>query len=639
MCLLRALAPCVWARSAPAGRGSAQRRTCIHLGARDNVGAGRTYAQSPNSAVGLPVPTKPERLQPGPAPNLARMTGPADVLTDRLQRALGAAFGPEYAATDPVLRPSQFADFQANVALALAKRLGSSPRAVAERPGRAPRRRGRLPAPPRSAARASSTSRCAATGWPSGRPRWPTTPGSASRRRSRRSSRSTTPRPTSPRRCTSGTCAPPSSATRWPARWSTSGHRVVRQNHIGDWGTPFGMLIEHLLDVGEDSARGRGRWSTDPNAFYQAARAKFDPADDGGFADRARRRVVALQAGDPDTLRLWQELIDLSTSYFNSIYADARRHAHRRGPGRASRRYNDELAGICDELEAAGIATVSDGALCVFLDGYTGREGKPVPLIIRKSDGGYGYATTDLATDPAPGPRPQRGPASSTSIGAPQALHLQMVFDDRAQGRLAARRRRGRARPDRQRARPRRQDPQDPQRRAGPADARCSTRRSSGPRAVLAEARPELARRRARGDRPPGRHRRGEVRRPVGRPRQRVHLRLRPDGWRSPATPAPTCSTPRRGSARSCARPRGRHPPSGRSIAASTEEAERALALALLGFGEVVEQVGRHARAAPAVRLPLRPRPDVHHVLRARARCCKAADAGGRAPPGSRCAR
>ena len=96
------------------------------------------------------------------------------------------------------------------------------------------------------------------------------------------------------------------------------GHHVVRQNHIGDWGTPFGMLIEHLLDVGEDSAEAQALVDS-PNDFYQAARAKFE--GDAAFADRARRRVVALQGGDPDTLRLWQELLDLSKAYFNHIYA------------------------------------------------------------------------------------------------------------------------------------------------------------------------------------------------------------------------------------------------------------------------------------------------------------------------------
>jgi arginyl-tRNA synthetase len=118
------------------------------------------------------------------------------------------------------------------------------------------------------------------------------------------------------------------------------GHRVVRQNHIGDWGTPFGMLIEHLLDVGEDSAEA-GLLRTDPNAFYQAAREKFE--SDAAFAERARTRVVRLQAGDADTLRLWQELVDLSKAYFNRIYGAlgvGLRDEHLAGEST----YNDELA-------------------------------------------------------------------------------------------------------------------------------------------------------------------------------------------------------------------------------------------------------------------------------------------------------
>jgi arginyl-tRNA synthetase len=211
------------------------------------------------------------------------------------------------------------------------------------------------------------------------------------------------------------------------------GHNVIRQNHVGDWGTPFGMLIEHLLEVGEDSDEAR-LLVTDPNAFYQAARVKFDTAEKadpagsaGDFDVRARARVVKLQAGDEATLEHWQRLVDMSKAYFNKVYATlgvTLTDADLAGESM----YNDQLAKVCDELEAKGIATISDGALCVFLDGYTGREGKPVPLIIRKSDGGYGYATTDLATI-----KYRVGELHAHRvlyvIGAPQALHLNMVWD------------------------------------------------------------------------------------------------------------------------------------------------------------------------------------------------------------------
>jgi arginyl-tRNA synthetase len=211
------------------------------------------------------------------------------------------------------------------------------------------------------------------------------------------------------------------------------GHNVIRQNHIGDWGTPFGMLIEHLLEVGEDSEEAQ-LLLTDPNAFYQAARVKFDTAEKaepagsaGDFDVRARARVVKLQGGDEATLAHWQRLVDMSKAYFNKVYSTLGVTLTDDDLAGESM-YNDELAKVCDELEAKGIATISDGALCVFLDGYTGREGKPVPLIIRKSDGGYGYATTDLATIKYR-VRELHAHRVLYVIGAPQALHLNMVWD------------------------------------------------------------------------------------------------------------------------------------------------------------------------------------------------------------------
>ena len=348
------------------------------------------------------------------------------------------------------------------------------------------------------------------------------------------------------------------------------GHRVVRQNHIGDWGTPFGMLIEHLLEVGEDSPEAEALVD-DPNAFYQAARAKFDAssADDAeSFATRSRRRVVALQAGDPETLRLWQELIDLSTTYFNSIYS-ALDVTLTDDDLAGESTYNDELAGICDELEAAGIATVSDGALCVFLDGYTGREGKPVPLIIRKSDGGYGYATTDLATI-RHRVRDLHADRILYVVGAPQALHLRMVFETaRKAGWL----------PDDvevvhvQIGNVLGPDGKILKTRSG-APVRLRGAARGGGRAGRGRPRRGPARavgRRPGGHRAPGRDRRGEVRRPLGGARQRVHLRPRPDGLADRQHRPPTCSTPPPGSARSCARPA--RPPTARSCRPRTPSA------------------------------------------------------------------
>ena len=106
------------------------------------------------------------------------------------------------------------------------------------------------------------------------------------------------------------------------------GHEVIRDNHLGDWGTQFGMMIEHLLDVGEDTAEA-SLLHTDPNKFYQAARNAFE--NDPAFTERARRRLVQLQSGDPETLRLWQHLVDLSLDYLHRIYRQLARDADRRG--------------------------------------------------------------------------------------------------------------------------------------------------------------------------------------------------------------------------------------------------------------------------------------------------------------------
>ena len=171
------------------------------------------------------------------------------------------------------------------------------------------------------------------------------------------------------------------------------GHRVIRQNHLGDWGTNFGMLIEHLGDVGEDEASAELSLG-DLEAFYQQAKAKFDA--DPEFAERARQRVVALQGGDPATLARWQLLIDQSTSYFSAVYALlGARLTDDDIAGESF--YNPMLADVAADLEAKGLAVVDEGALCVFPPGFAGRDGRPFPLMVRKSDGGFGYDATDLA--------------------------------------------------------------------------------------------------------------------------------------------------------------------------------------------------------------------------------------------------
>lgn len=202
-----------------------------------------------------------------------------------------------------------------------------------------------------------------------------------------------------------------------------AGHRVVRENHVGDWGTNFGMLIEHLIDMGEETAAQRLSVG-DLDSFYRDARAAFDASPD--FQDRSRGRVVLLQSGDPETLRLWHVLVDQSVTYFQVVYdqldvlltpADVVGESF----------YNDQLPLVVEELDRAGLLVVSEGARCVFPDGFVNRDGTPLPLIVQKSDGGFGYAATDLAAL-----RDRFGRLGADLalyvVGAPQAQHLAMCF-------------------------------------------------------------------------------------------------------------------------------------------------------------------------------------------------------------------
>jgi arginyl-tRNA synthetase len=183
------------------------------------------------------------------------------------------------------------------------------------------------------------------------------------------------------------------------------------------------MLLEHLLDVGEEATYAQLA-AGEINAFYQAAKAKFDA--DPAFAERSRRRVVALQAGDPETLRLWGMLVADTKQYYNSVYA--RLGVTLTDADQAPESfYNPMLADVCDELQAAGVAVISDGALCAFPPGFTGRDGSPLPLILRKSDGGYGYGTTDMAAIRYR-VRDLHADRLIYVVGSEQAQHFEMVF-------------------------------------------------------------------------------------------------------------------------------------------------------------------------------------------------------------------
>ncbi len=176
------------------------------------------------------------------------------------------------------------------------------------------------------------------------------------------------------------------------------GYKVIRQNHVGDWGTQFGMLIAYLNDLAGDDTEGSAAETelADLEEFYRSSKQKFDA--DEAFADTARQQVVSLQSGDPATLEAWRRFRKISLSHCASVYrrlgvllteADVYGESE----------YNDDLSNVIADLRAADMLDESQGAQCVFLDEFLGKgdDGADLPLIVQKSDGGYLYATTDLA--------------------------------------------------------------------------------------------------------------------------------------------------------------------------------------------------------------------------------------------------
>ncbi len=196
---------------------------------------------------------------------------------------------------------------------------------------------------------------------------------------------------------------------------TAQGNRVKPQNHIGDWGTQFGMLVEQILFEGADATQ---MTLDDSVALYRRAQAHFK--SDEGFADAARHRVVALQSGDPQTREIWQALIEVSKRGFNETYERLGvRLTDDDLAGEST--YNDDLPLVVADLVDRGIAVRDKGALCVFVEGFE------TPLIVQKSDGGYGYATTDLAAI-----RHRVSDLGANRIiyvvGSPQAYHFEQVF-------------------------------------------------------------------------------------------------------------------------------------------------------------------------------------------------------------------
>ncbi|WP_437763924.1 arginine--tRNA ligase [Sorangium sp. So ce281] len=351
------------------------------------------------------------------------MADPVHALARAFQAAITTAFGAEHAAVDPSLRRSTHADYQANAAMALGKRLGRPPREVAaaivaalELDGIC--RKVEIAGPgfvnltledaylTRELAETAGGGRLGIA--PAAEPETVIVDYSG---------------PNAAKEMHVGHLRSTIIGDALARVLEALGHRVIRQNHLGDWGTPFGMLIEHMLDLGE-AAASQELSVGDLDAFYRQARAKFD--GDPAFAERSRRRVVRLQGGDEQTLALWRQLVRESTRYFESVYrrlgvtltdADFAGESF----------YNPMLPDVIEELGRKGLARESEGALCVFPAGFTGKGGEPLPLIVRKQDGGYGYATTDLAAI-----RHRLTTVGARRIvyvvGAPQSQHFAMVF-------------------------------------------------------------------------------------------------------------------------------------------------------------------------------------------------------------------
>jgi arginyl-tRNA synthetase len=348
------------------------------------------------------------------------MVDPLAVLRPRLESALSVAF-PEARDTDPALHRSVHADYQADLALGLARRLKRNPREVAAEVAAQLVRDDVLEA-----------AEVSGPGFINLRLR--TEYLTAEIGRMLGDERLGVDRPQSPGTVVIDYSAPNLAKDMHVGHLRSTiigdalarsleflGDRVIRQNHIGDWGTPFGMLIEQMID--EQAATGDAGMR-ELSTFYRAARVKFD--SEPGFADRARRRVVLLQSGDAETLALWRKLIALTMAFLERLYAKLNVTLKPEDVVGESA-YNPDLAPLVEDLERRGVAQISQGALCVFPPGFVGRNGEPLPLIVRKQDGGFGYGATDLAAI-----RHRLGKLGATRVlyvvGAPQQQHLAMVF-------------------------------------------------------------------------------------------------------------------------------------------------------------------------------------------------------------------
>lgn len=316
-------------------------------------------------------------------------------LKDRLEQALVAAFGSELSGTDPILVPAsnpKFGDYQANVAMSLTKRLSKPPRAIAE-----------------AIVQHLDVADLCET---------PTVAGPGfinlslkvsyleqQLRQIQSDERLGIPTTKQPKRTIVDFSSPNIAKEMHVGHLRSTiigdsiarvleflGHDVLRINHLGDWGTQFGMLIAHLKSAYPEALTTANALALgDLTTFYKQAKQRFD--EDEAFRETARLEVVALQAGNEDTLRAWRLLCEQSFMAFQEIYDLLTVCLTNRGESF----YNPLLPQVVEDLEKSGLLVEDQGAKCVFLEGFTNKEGDPLPLIIQKSDGGYNYATTDLA--------------------------------------------------------------------------------------------------------------------------------------------------------------------------------------------------------------------------------------------------
>jgi arginyl-tRNA synthetase len=320
-----------------------------------------------------------------------------DILKERFQNALIDAFGEGFATVDPIVGGSsnpKFGDYQANVALSLAKRLACPPRDVANKilttlqvadlcetptiagpgfinlilkPTYLEERLKSIQGDDRVGVAKVNPPQRVIVDYPS---------------------------PNIAKEMHVGHLRPAVIGECFARILEFLGHEVLKISHVGDWGTPFGMLIAHLRTAYPEALGNPDNLAlAELSTFYREAKKRFD--EDENFKEAARQAVVSLQAGDADTLKAWDIVCRLSKKSYRAIY-DLLGIA----PDiidRGESFYNLLLADVVEDLRQAGLLVENQGAQCVFLEGFTNKEGDPLPMIVQKTDGGYNYATTDLA--------------------------------------------------------------------------------------------------------------------------------------------------------------------------------------------------------------------------------------------------